>query len=64
MAAVVITRYHSFKKKNESIFLFHYHLKIDTILYPLLILAIIGSLFFVTAKFGFSLVEVSTISYL
>ena len=64
MATIVITRYYSFKRKNEDIFLFRYHCKMDTFLYPVLILAIIISLFYVAAGFEFSLVETSVIMLL
>jgi membrane-bound metal-dependent hydrolase YbcI (DUF457 family) len=58
MATIVITRYYSFKRKNEDIFLFRYHCKMDTFLYPVLILAIIISFFYVVAGLEFSLVEI------
>ncbi len=58
MATIVITRYYSFKRKNEDIFLFRYHCKMDTFLYPVLILAIIISFFYVVAGVEFSLVEI------
>jgi membrane-bound metal-dependent hydrolase YbcI (DUF457 family) len=58
MATIVITRYYSFKRKNEDIFLFRYHCKMDTFLYPVLTLAIILSLFYVVDGFEFSLVEI------
>lgn len=64
MAAVVITRYYSFKRRNEDIFLFRYHCKTDAFLYPTLILAIIVSLFYVLAGSEFSLVEVSVLMLL
>ena len=64
MATVVITRYYSFKRKNEDIFLFRYHCKMDTLLYPVLILAIITSVFFVLNEFDLSLVELSIVSLL
>jgi len=64
MAAVVITRYYLFKRRNEDIFLFRYHCKLDTFLYPTLILAIILSFFYVLAKSEFSLVEVSVLMLL
>jgi membrane-bound metal-dependent hydrolase YbcI (DUF457 family) len=64
MAAVVITRYYLFKRRNEDIFLFRYHCKMDTFLYPTLILAIIVSFFYVLAKSEFSLVEVSVLMLL
>jgi membrane-bound metal-dependent hydrolase YbcI (DUF457 family) len=57
MATIVITRYYSFKRKNEDI-LFRYHCKMDTFLYPVLILAIIISFFYVVAGVEFSLVEI------
>ena len=58
MAIIVMTRYYSFKR-NEDIFLFRYHCKMDTFLYSVLILAIIISVFYVLAEFKFTLVEVS-----
>lgn len=58
MGTIVITRYYSYKRKNEDIFLFRYHCKIDTLLYPVLILAIIISFFYVVAEFEFSLVGI------
>jgi membrane-bound metal-dependent hydrolase YbcI (DUF457 family) len=64
MAAVVITRYYLFKRRNDDIFLFRYHCKIDTFLYPTLILAIIVSFFYVVAGSQFSSVEVSVLMLL
>jgi hypothetical protein len=64
MATIVITRYYSFKRKNEDIFLFRYHCKMDTFLYPVLILAIIVSFFYVLSGFEFSLVEISVLMLL
>jgi membrane-bound metal-dependent hydrolase YbcI (DUF457 family) len=64
MAAVVITRYYSFKRRNEDIFLFRYHCKMDTFLYPTLTLAIIVSFFYVVAESEFSLFEVSVLMLL
>jgi membrane-bound metal-dependent hydrolase YbcI (DUF457 family) len=64
MATIVITRYYSFKRKNEDIFLFRYHCKMDTFLYPVLILAIIISFFYVVSGFEFSLVEISVLMLL
>jgi membrane-bound metal-dependent hydrolase YbcI (DUF457 family) len=64
MATIVITRYYSFKRKNEDIFLFRYHCKMDTFLYPVLILAIIISFFYVVAECEFSLVEISVLMLL
>ena len=64
MATVVITKYYSFKRRNEDIFLFRYHCKMDTLLYPVLILAIIISVFFVLNEFELSLVEVSIVTLL
>jgi hypothetical protein len=64
MATIVITRYYSFKMKNEDIFLFRYHCKMDKFLYPVLILAIIISFFYVVAEFEFSLVEISVLMLL
>jgi membrane-bound metal-dependent hydrolase YbcI (DUF457 family) len=55
MLAVVITRYYSFKKRKEDIFLFRYHCKIDAFLYPVLILALIVSLFYVLDEFELNL---------
>jgi membrane-bound metal-dependent hydrolase YbcI (DUF457 family) len=59
MAAVVIRRYYSFKRRSEDIFLFRYHCKMDTFLYPTLTLAIIVSFFYLVAKSEFSLAEIS-----
>jgi membrane-bound metal-dependent hydrolase YbcI (DUF457 family) len=60
MAAVVLTRYYSFKRRNDDdIFLFRYHCKMDTFLYPTLTLAIIVSFFYVVAESEFSLAEIS-----
>jgi membrane-bound metal-dependent hydrolase YbcI (DUF457 family) len=64
MATIVITRYYSFKRKNEDIFLFRYHCKMDTFLYPVLILAIIISFFYVVAGIEFSLVEIPVLMLL
>jgi membrane-bound metal-dependent hydrolase YbcI (DUF457 family) len=64
MATIVITRYYSFRRKNEDIFLFRYHCKTDKFLYPVLILAIIISFFYVVAEFEFSLVEISVLMLL
>lgn len=64
MAAVVITRYYLFKSRSEDIFLFRYHYKMDTFLYPVLALAIIVSLFYVVAEFELSLVELSVLTLL
>ena len=64
MAAVVITRYYLFKSRSEDIFLFRYHYKMDTFLYPVLVLAITVSFFYVVAEFEFSLVELSVITLL
>lgn len=61
MAIVVLTRYYSFKRRNEDIFLFRYHCKIDTFLYPTLTLAIIVSFLYVEAESEFDLVEVSVL---
>jgi hypothetical protein len=64
MAAVVITRYYLFKRRGEDIFLFRYPYKMDTFLYPILVLAIIVSFFYVATKFEFSLVAVSVLTLL
>jgi membrane-bound metal-dependent hydrolase YbcI (DUF457 family) len=64
MATIVITRYYSFKMKNEDIFLFRYHCKTDKFLYPVLILAIIISFFYVVAGIEFSLVEIPVLMLL
>jgi membrane-bound metal-dependent hydrolase YbcI (DUF457 family) len=65
MVAVVITRYYLFKnRRGEDIFLFRYHYKMDTFLYPVLVLAIIISFFYVVAEFEFSLVELSVLTLL
>jgi membrane-bound metal-dependent hydrolase YbcI (DUF457 family) len=59
MAAVVIRRYYSFKRRSEDIFLFRYHCKMDTFLYPTLTLAIIVSFFYLVAESEFSLSQIS-----
>jgi membrane-bound metal-dependent hydrolase YbcI (DUF457 family) len=64
MATIVITRYYSFKRENENIFLFRYHCKMDTFLYPILILAIILSFIYVVAGSEVSLVEISVLMLL
>ena len=64
MAAVVITRYYLFKSRSEDIFLFRYHYKADTFLYPVLVLAITVSFFYVVAEFEFSLVELCVFTLL
>jgi membrane-bound metal-dependent hydrolase YbcI (DUF457 family) len=62
MATVVITNYYLFRKKNEDIFLFSYHSKMDALLYPVLILALVISFFYVLAKFELSLFEASIVA--
>jgi membrane-bound metal-dependent hydrolase YbcI (DUF457 family) len=62
MATVVITNYYSFRKNNKDIFLFSYHRKIDALLYPVLILALVTSFFYVLAKFELSLFEASIVT--
>jgi membrane-bound metal-dependent hydrolase YbcI (DUF457 family) len=62
MSTVVLTNYYSFRKKKDDIFLFHYHSKIDGLLYPVLILALIASSFYVLAKFELSLFEASIVT--
>jgi membrane-bound metal-dependent hydrolase YbcI (DUF457 family) len=64
MASVVITKYYLFKRRNKDIFLFRYRRKMDTLLYAVLILAIIVSVFFVLNKFELSLVDVSIVALL
>jgi membrane-bound metal-dependent hydrolase YbcI (DUF457 family) len=64
MAAVVMTRYYLFKRRDEDIFLFYYHYKTDTFLYPVLVLAIIASFIYVVAGFELSLVELSVLTLL
>ena len=64
MAAVVITRYYLFKSRSEDIFLFRYHYKMDTFLYPVLVLAITVSFFYVVAEFELTLVELSVLTLL
>ena len=64
MAAVVITRYYLFKSRSEDIFLFRYHYKVDTFLYPVLVLAITVSFFYVVAEFELNLVELSVLTLL
>jgi membrane-bound metal-dependent hydrolase YbcI (DUF457 family) len=63
MASVVITKYYSFKKRmDEDTFLFRYHCKVDSLLYPILILALITSFFYVLVKFELDLVEISVLA--
>jgi membrane-bound metal-dependent hydrolase YbcI (DUF457 family) len=62
MATVVVINYHLFRKKNKDTFLFFYHSKIDTLLYPVLILALIASFVYVLAKFELSLFEASIVA--
>jgi membrane-bound metal-dependent hydrolase YbcI (DUF457 family) len=62
MAIVVVVNYFMFRKKNKDIFLFCYHSKIDAVLYPVLILALITSFFYVLAKFELSLFEASILA--
>jgi membrane-bound metal-dependent hydrolase YbcI (DUF457 family) len=63
MASVVITEYYSFKKRmDEDTFLFRYHCKIDSLLYPILILALITSFFYVLVKFELDLFEISVLA--
>jgi hypothetical protein len=61
MAAVVIMNYYLYKKKDKDTFLFRYHNRIDAILYPILILALITSLFYVLAKFELTFLEASIV---
>ena len=63
MASVVITKYYSFKKRmDEDTFLFRYHCKVDSLLYPILILALITSFFYVLVKFELDLFEISVMA--
>jgi membrane-bound metal-dependent hydrolase YbcI (DUF457 family) len=62
MSTVVLTNYYFFKKKNKDTFLFRYHNKIDKLLYPVLIVALITSFFYVLAKFELSLFEASIVA--
>lgn len=62
MASVVIAKYYTFKERKEDIFLFGYHYKIDTVVYPCLILALLVSYFYILAKFDLSFVEASIIT--
>jgi membrane-bound metal-dependent hydrolase YbcI (DUF457 family) len=62
MSTVVLTNYYFFRKKKNDTFLFHYHSKIDGVLYPVLILALITSFFYVLAKFELSLFEASIVA--
>lgn len=61
MVAVVISKYYSFKKRNQATFLFDYHSKMDSFLYPVLIVASVVSFFYVLAKFNLNLSEVSIV---
>lgn len=62
MASVVITNYSRFRKKNKNAFLFRYHSKIDTLLYPVLILALVTSFLYVLVNFELSLLEASIVA--
>ena len=62
MASIVITKYYKFKKQSEDNFLFSYHRKIDTLLYPILILALTASFLYVLAKFELDLFEISIVA--
>ena len=64
MATVVVINYYSFRKKNKDTFLFCYQSKIDAILYPVLILALVTSFVYVLAKFELSLFEASILASL
>jgi hypothetical protein len=57
MATVVIRSYYLFKKRNEDTLLFSYHSIIDSFLYPVLILAVSTSIFYMLAKFQLNLLE-------
>ncbi len=62
MATVVITNYYLFRKKSKDTFLFRYHSRVDAVLYPVLILALITSFMYVLAKFELSLLEASIVA--
>jgi membrane-bound metal-dependent hydrolase YbcI (DUF457 family) len=62
MAAVVMTKYYSFRKRKENIFLFRYHSRADTILYPVLVLALTSSFFYVLANFNLSFYETAIVA--
>jgi membrane-bound metal-dependent hydrolase YbcI (DUF457 family) len=62
MATVVVINYYLLRKKNKDTFLFCYHRKIDTLLYPVLILALVTSFVYVLAKFELSLFEASIVT--
>ena len=62
MSTVVLSNYYFFRKKKDDTFLFHYHSKIDGFLYPVLILALITSFFYVLATFELSLFEASIVA--
>ena len=64
MAAVVITSYYLYRRKNKDTFLFRYHNKIDAILYQVLVLALITSFIYVLAKFELSLLEASIVLHI
>ena len=59
MATVVITNYYLCRRKNKDTFLFRYHNKIDALLYPVLILAVIASFIYVLVVFDLSPIEAS-----
>jgi membrane-bound metal-dependent hydrolase YbcI (DUF457 family) len=61
MATVVVINYYLIRKKNKDTFLFCYHGKIDVLLYPVLIVALITSFIYVLAKFELSLLEASIV---
>jgi membrane-bound metal-dependent hydrolase YbcI (DUF457 family) len=62
MSTVVLSNYYFFRKKKNDTFLFSYHRKIDGLLYPVLILALTTSFFYVLAKFELSLYEASIVA--
>ena len=62
MASVVIANYYSYRKNDKDIFLFSYHNKIDALLYPVLILALITSCIYALTEFELSLLEASIVA--
>ena len=57
MAVVVITNYYLYKKKDKDTFLFRYRDNVDTLLYPVLVVALIISCIYALTEFELSLLE-------
>ncbi|HEU4443667.1 MAG TPA: metal-dependent hydrolase [Nitrososphaeraceae archaeon] len=62
MATVVITNYYLYRKKDKDIFLFRYRSKIDALLYPVLIVALITSCIYALTEFELNLLEASIVA--